>query len=700
MQLSKPGAELLSNGGFEQGNGQTATGWNRDMTHTGREGLVFRDTSSAHSGSASIKLTPNERNGGDQPLAISQIIPDNLSGQRLRISGYALIQGNATAHIGLLTIDDGLPGHLMTLSQKNSGGWAQMSGVYDVPSGSAETVVFICWVDGKSGAAWFDDLSLLPDEGVPASGDSTLQKAPPTQRSAASIQIDASRQLRAIPETLYGANLEWIWNGNGAWLPAQHQPDPQILKLTRELGVRLIRYPGGVYSDFYHWKDGVGPDNKRPEVQHLPNKNERSRMYFGTDEALKFCQAAGAELLITVNAGSGTAQEAADWVRYANQPRQRVRYWEIGNELYLKDSDLGPRAVTLSPEKYAQRLIEFSRAMRAVDPTIKILAIGGENHGRYTTVDYPNWDKIVLSRAGDQIDYLSVHNAYAPLLTSDTQDLRTVYRAMLAAPQLVAANLATIQRQIETYAPKRPLPIGIAVTEWGPAFRFDFSTRYIDHGKTLGSALFAACALESFIQSPRVNIANFWELNDYSVLGWIGTRNTSFPPRPDWVPTARYYAFQMFTKYFGPNLVKTEVAGPTFDSEAVGLTDAVANAPDLVTVSSLSADGSKLYVITVNRSLDTDIRAELAIRGFRPAPTADTHTLNGKSIDANTGTGVVQVPGLQLPPQARDGAWGRFNRGALSEISITDARAKSGTKMSLEFPAHSVTALVLNRADH
>jgi hypothetical protein len=293
-----------------------------------------------------------------------------------------------------------------------------------------------------------------------------------------------------------------------------------------------------------------------------------------------------------------------------------------------------------------------------------------------------------------------VHNAYAPLLTSDTQDLRTVYRAMLAAPQLVAANLATIERQIETYAPKRPSPIGIAVTEWGPAFRFDFSTRYIDHGKTLGSALFAASALGSFIQAPRVDIANFWELNDYSVLGWIGTRNTSFPLHPDWVPTARYYAFQMFTKYFGPNLVQTDVAGPTFASEAVGLTDAVANAPDLATVSSLSADGSKLYVITVNRSLDTDIRADLTIKGFRPAPTAVTHTLNGKSIDANTGTGVVQVPGLQLPPQAQDGAWGRFNRGAVSEISVTDAEVKSGTKMSLQLPAHSVTALVLNRAGH
>lgn len=696
-EFSVPGVELLHNYGFEDGDGQVAVGWIRDMGSTGGEGAAFRDASSAHSGSASMKLAPNGKNDGDQPLAVGQIVTDELAGRHLLISGYVLTQGSAVAHIGLITVAEGRPGNLMMLSQRHADQWTQITGDYDVPSGSDVKVVFICWVDGKSGAAWFDDVSLRPLEEKPANGAAGSTKTASTQEATANIQVDASHVIRTIPETLYGANMEWIWNGNGAWLADQNQPDPQILKLTRELGVRLIRYPGGVYSDFYHWKDGIGPDQKRPEVEHLPKKNERSRMNFGTDEALRFGEMVGGELLITVNAGSGTAQEAAEWVRYVNQPNQRVRYWEIGNELYLNDGDLGPKAVTVNPKQYAQRVIEFSRAMRAVDPTIKILAIGGENHGRYTTVAYPDWNKTVLSMAGDQIDYLSVHDAYAPLLIGDSQDIRTVYRSMLAAPQLIAANLETIQHEIEMYAPKRAKAIGIAVTEWGPAFRFDFSSRYLDHGKTLASALFAASALETFIQSPRVDIANFWELNDYSVLGWIGTRNTSWPLHPDWIPTARYYAFQMFTKYFGPKLVQSDVEGPTFDSEAVGLTDAVTKAPDLATVSSLSADGSKLFVITVNRSLDIDIRGSLNIKGFRVSPTAVAHTLNGKSIDANTGTGVVQVPGLHLPPQAQDGSAGRAP-GGVSEISVTDQQVKGGAKMSFDFPAHSVTALVLNVA--
>lgn len=694
----EPGAELLQDGGFELGDGQTATGWKQDVVHTGFKGVASRDLSRAHSGLASMKLAPNEKNGGDQPLALSQVVTQNLAGRRLLISGYVLTQGSALAHIGLLTLANGRPEHLMVLTQAKADHWSQITGNYDVASGADVKVVFICWVDGKSGAAEFDDVSLRPLEAKPPGHDAGSAGMTPNLEATANIQIDTAHVVRTIPDTLYGANLEWIWNGNGAWLPDQNQPDPQILKLTRELGVRLIRYPGGVYSDFYHWKDGTGPAPGRPQVNHLPGKNEHSRMNFGTDEALKFSKLVGGELLITVNAGSGTAQEAADWVRYVNQPTQRVRYWEIGNELYLNDSALGPKAVTLNPEQYAQKLIEFSHAMRTVDPAIKILAIGGENHGRYTTIAYPDWNKVVLSKAGDEIDYLSVHNAYAPLLTDDSQDIRTVYRSMLAAPQLIAANLQTIEHEIERFAPKHATAIRIAVTEWGPAFRFDFSTRYLDHGKTLASALFAASALETFLQNPQVTIANFWELNDYSVLGWIGTKNTGFPLHPDWIPTARYYAFQMFTRYFGPELVQTAVTGPTFDSEAVGLTDAVTNAPDLITVSSLSADRSKLYVITTNRSLDTDIRSTLNIKGFRVSPNAVVHTLNGRSIDANTGTGVVQVPGLHLPPQTQDGAYGRFANGGDSEISMTDHEVKGSAKMSLLFPAHSITALVLNVA--
>ena len=109
--------------------------------------------------------------------------------------------------------------------------------------------------------------------------------------------------------------MEWRWNANSLWLEYSHQPHPEIVRLTRELNISLIRYPGGVYSDAYHWKDGIGPYEKRPEVIHEPGLRDRSRPNFGTDEALHFARQVNCQILITVNAGSGTDREAADWLR-------------------------------------------------------------------------------------------------------------------------------------------------------------------------------------------------------------------------------------------------------------------------------------------------------------------------------------------------------------------------------------------------
>src|SRR5262249_39536407 len=153
-----------------------------------------------------------------------------------------------------------------------------------------------------------------------------------------------------------------------------------------------------------------------------------------TDEALAFASQVGGQLLIEVNAGTGTAQEAADWVRYVNGNGLRVVYWEVGNELYVRDNSANSQALTVDPVTYAQRFLEFAKAMRAADPRIKIGAIGGENRGLYTTMGYPDWNRTLLQMAGDQIDFLSVHNSYAPGTPGPGQDVRTVYGAMLAAP--------------------------------------------------------------------------------------------------------------------------------------------------------------------------------------------------------------------------------------------------------------------------
>jgi alpha-N-arabinofuranosidase len=695
---TSPGSELVQNPGFEEP-GSPAAAWTRDMAQTGGEGNALRDEARFHSGHASLKLEPNNRNGGSHPLAVAQIIPaSRLRGRKVEFSGYLAADGGATAVLAVLSVVHGRPGQLEAVFQPSSGsGWTRQHTAYVVPDDASVQLVIACSVSGHAGAAWFDDVSVVPYTVAKPSAPSARSSASAGPLKA-SVEVDAGRILRQIPRTLYGANVEWIWNGNEMWLEKERKPNPEIVRLTRDLGVTLIRYPGGVFSDFYHWKDGAGPYDRRPEVLHQAGSSDRSRPNFGIDEALEFAQEIGGQLLITVNAGTGTAQEAADWVHYVNGRSLRVTYWEVGNELYINDGSAASKAISVDPATYAARFRQFAQAMRAADSRIKIGAIGGENRGRYAFVNYPDWDRIVLERAGDQMDFLAVHNAYAPVNPSDGDDFRSVYSAMLAAPVLIARNLRTVGEQIGRYAPSRASNIAIAVTEWGPLFQVDPSGRYVNHTVTLGSALYAASVLKVLVESTRTQIANFHVLNDLAIMGWIGTRNASFPPNPDWAPTARYYAFQMYTRHFGELLVQSAAEGPAYDSLDIGAVDAVTGVPYLDIVSSLSTDKTRLYILGINKNFDAPVDAALSIRGFAPASKGVVWTLTGTGVDAHTGTKPLQIPGMTWGRQAEDPQNPRYAKGGPSEVTLTSsALTDGGARFTYRFPAHSVASLVLTQ---
>ena len=559
--------------------------------------------------------------------------------------------------------------------------------------------VEVCWK--TNGAALFDDVYFGIDSSKPAEAD-LAEKADSTNEHKlplrAEATIDAGKVIREIPRTLYGTNIEWIFDGYGLWDAAHGALNPRLVELTRALNVSLIRFPGGVFADFYRWRDGVGPATKRGLSPHMPG-GPKSRNTFGTDEALSFAEQAGGHVLITVNAGTGTPEEAAAWVRYVNVERARdptvapVTYWEVGNELYGRGG--AAQHVTITPQTYRDRFLRFAEAMRAVDSDIKIGAIGLENFGRYQMNGYPDWNRVVLAGAGRQIDFLAIHNAYAPMVFDDQgYDVRSVYAAMLAAPLLIAENLEVVSRQIEELVPQRASQIGIAVTEWGPWFDADPSSRFIDHVKTVGSALFVASTLKVFIESPRTQIANAFKLVDNAFMGWIGLRGGEY------VPKAPYYALQLYTQHFGDSLVSAVTKGPTYDSAALGVVDAVRGVPYLEIVASLGQRERTLYLMAINKHFDRSITTTVQIQGFKPAPQARLWVLAGTGIDANTGTELPRIPGLSWARQAVDQINPRFQRGRPDEVFIETARF-TGVAASFEytFPAHSVTAMEIERAE-
>lgn len=521
----------------------------------------------------------------------------------------------------------------------------------------------------------------------------TPRAAVPPSKDAirASIKIDATHIIRDIPRGLFGTNLEWFRNANGIWDSATHQIQPRLLPAIQAIGISMIRFPGGALADYYHWRDGVGPVEQRPVREHILD-GQSSPNSFGPDELQALSRQLGVEPLISVNVLTGTAEEAAAWVAYCNRPGapQRVRFWEIGNEPYMKH-DGATASSSMRAAEYASKVVSFSQAMRKADSEIKILAAGGMNFGRYNFVTDPLWDKVVLEQAGPFIDYLSVHNAYGPVLINDEKlPVEQVYQSLLAFPKLVRENLEALDAQINE-SPARGR-VRLAVTEWGPLFHVLPSSKWVDHPVTLGSGIFVASLMQTFLNSPRLDIANFFKLTEGGFMGWIGG---------DGIPKPTAQAFSLYSKHFGSRLAATWVQSPSFDAKPAGVVAASQGSPYVEAVSSLSADGLRLYAIITNKHLGAVANADLDIQGFEASPEGRKWVLTGPGVDANNGLDLPQVPGLTWARQAESTFNPQFYRAAEDRIQIAESGIEyAGGKLVLALPPLSVTAIELTLPSH
>ena len=143
-----------------------------------------------------------------------------------------------------------------------------------------------------------------------------------TQNVDAVCTVDAGVKLGTVPPGIYGTNVEWFNNANGLW--KQGGLDENLVRLAREQGVTTVRFPGGTLSDFYDWRDGVGPRSMRPRRPHHTDPGS-SPNPFGTLELMQFCSRIGAKPLLTVNAGNNDPELAAAWVDYCNTPGNAQR---------------------------------------------------------------------------------------------------------------------------------------------------------------------------------------------------------------------------------------------------------------------------------------------------------------------------------------------------------------------------------------
>ncbi len=675
-------ANLITNGAFSTAPGSLSSAW---TLSTGAAGKGSATVTSGSQGTF-LRLAPSSANPASAwlapPYGYAQGIPASAIGaSKLYVTALLRADPGSTAVLTVTSLWTDGSQTVQEIRQAPVASPVFRRDAVFFPSGKTLlAVVLTCSVEGSSGAAYFGSVSL--SAGLPATWLEAIGQPDTGAAYESTIAVDAAQKGRTIPSTLFGSNLEWPWDGMGVWNSSAATSNLNTVAFARQAGFTVERFPGGLYADYYDWRNGVGVQTARPAASPLPGASP-SLNTFGTDEAMQFAGATSAELLITVNILTGTPQQAADWVRYVNASGTRVRYWEIGNESY---------STAMTPDQYAALFLQFAQAMRAVDPNIKLGAIADEQYGHSVQPVHPGWTDRVLTLAGSQIDWLAVHCGYAPLIFEDRGwDIRTVYAAELAAPALIASQLTDLTARIARIVPARASSIAIAVTEWGPLFQMDPSGRFVDHQKTLTSALYTASALKAFIQAPQVTIADFFKLVDNTFMGSIGFRSGQLAAK------ASLYAIQMLHQNFGTTLVSTTVTALTYDSPAVGWVDAVSGVSYLECLSSTSANGKTLYILAINKHLDRAAHSRISLANFHPAGTGHVYTLNGSAPDANTGTDNSMATGVTFAQQALIQPYSRFYSGSPTEVAIQSGTLSGvGATLDYTFPAHSVTILAID----
>lgn len=399
-----------------------------------------------------------------------------------------------------------------------------------------------------------------------------------------------------------------------------------VIEAVKKIQCPLLRWPGGNFASAYHWEDGVGPIDSRPQLlNYVWGGFESNR--FGTDEFIDYCQTLGAEPYITTNLGTGTLDEAIHWLEYCNldtptkyasmrkefghQEPYRVKYWGIGNETY-GEWQVGH----CDANAYAEKLRQYAQFMKAVDPSIRVVAVGADN---------PEWDRVVLERAGKMIDFISIHEYVGSESHYET----------VSSAYYVEQRLRLLESLIKDAGQNH---VKIALDEWNVWYRTDPSKEMAESGMAsleepyaLKDALFAAGLL--FVlhrMCDTVQMANLAQM--VNVLGMIKTNPEAI------VLTPSYHVFDLFVNHTGRTRLGLEIMTEHYSVKKAGhsgrLPFQVENVPYLDGSATYDAPRNMLCLALVNYHNKESMEVILNVSDIHVTQRATIRELSAPSVFA------------------------------------------------------------------
>ena len=387
--------------------------------------------------------------------------------------------------------------------------------------------------------------------------------------------------------------------------------DPDTLRVAHAWQMPLLRWSGN-FSSGYDWRDGVGPCAARPTLPNAAWGNVEPND-FGTDEYLTLTHLLGTQRQIGANAGDGTPDMAAAWVRYCNDPKllsRRVPLWEIGNELY-GNWQIGHTNAAGN----AERFVRFRRAMLAADPTIEVMATGqGDEFTPEGLAREKIWNDSVLNAAvaggGAAPAFLTIHPLVPLPGNIADRPYAERYESAMAQPAFMDdTEIPALKRSIlDAEGPKAATRI--AATEWGIIVGGKGWEDGPNHNVTAG-AIYNALTLNTYLRNGDwVTLANMTAL-----LHGGGIKKDRGVLYVD----PLYYTQQLYTQARPAQPIETDWAGPGHDVPGRGFLPAVSAVSDVDVFSALTADSRKIVAFLVNREQSNARPVHLSVAGFTAA---------------------------------------------------------------------------------
>ncbi|MCW4456763.1 alpha-N-arabinofuranosidase [Microbacterium sp. MPKO10] len=509
--------------------------------------------------------------------------------------------------------------------------------------------------------------------------------------TTARITIDRDFRVGDVPRRIFGSFVEHMGRCvyTGIYEPGHPQADERgfrrdVLELVKEMGPTIVRYPGGNFVSGYNWEDGVGPVDQRPTridgAWHTIETNA-----FGLHEFVDWAREADVEVMEAINLGTRGVDAARALVEYANHPGGTawsdmrrangaedpfdIKVWCLGNELD------GPWQIGhKTPDEYGRLAQEAGKAMKLVDPSIELVAVGSSNTGMPT---FGAWEHAVLNHAYDEVDYISLHAYYqehdgdAKSFLATAVDMDYFIESVISTADAVGAQRKSRKR------------INLSFDEWNVWYQSGLDTddqphnvekswqkhpRLIEDEYNVTDAVVVGTFLNSLLRhGDRVTIANQAQL--VNVIAPIRSEEGG----PAWRQSI-FWPFARMSQLARGTILRTAVESDKIDTAKYGDADAV-------DVSATWDDeNGKVAFFLANRGLDEAADVSVKLGGFAASGVSRAEVLTvpdgGDRLTSNTESAqpVVMTP---LDGVSVDGSTLSLRLPALSwavvEVDVTRA---------------------------